>query len=144
MKKIMLIGAVDSGKTSLLMALNGEHGCASKTQTLEYTSLSIDTPGEYIENPRMYKALLCTAMEAKCILFTQDSTARNSIFPPGFARTFNRITVGVITKTDDKRSDTEAARKFLKQLGLNGPIFEVSAHTGSGVDTINDYIKSLV
>jgi len=140
MKKIMVIGAVGSGKTSLLMALNGEYGAPAKTPTLMYTSLAIDTPGEYVENPRMYKALLATALEAWCILFVQDSTAVNSVFPPGFAGSFNRMSIGVITKTDHERSDSENAKSHLRNLCLSGPTFEVSAHTGDGIEKLKGYI----
>jgi Ethanolamine utilization protein len=141
MKKVMVIGAIDSGKTSLLMALNGESGEASKTQTLIYNSMTIDTPGEYIENPRMYKALLSTSLEAGCILFTQDSTVDRSIFPPGFACSFNAVSIGVITKIDHENADIEKARNHLQKLSLKGPIFQVSALTGEGIDTIRDFLK---
>jgi len=143
MKKIMVIGAIDSGKTSLLMALNGEQGAATKTQTLMYTAFTIDTPGEYVENPRMYKALLATASEAGCILFTQDSTVDHSVFPPGFAGAFSRMSIGIITKTDHERSDREKTRNFLKNLCLSGPVFEVSAYTAEGIAELNDYINSI-
>ena len=139
----MVIGAIDSGKTSLLMALNGEHGSAAKTQTLLYTAFTIDTPGEYIENPRMYKALLATASEAGCIVFTQDSTVDHSVFPPGFAGAFSRMSIGVITKTDHEGSDRETAQNFLNNLCLSGPVFEVSAYTGEGIAELNNYVNSL-
>ena len=129
MKKIMVIGAVGSGKTSLLMALRGENGATVKTQTLMYTASTIDTPGEYAENPRMYKALLATASEACCILFIQDSSAGHSVFPPGFAGSFNRMSIGIITKTDHERSDGAKAGNYLRKLCLKGPVFEVSAYT---------------
>ncbi len=141
MKKVMVIGAIDSGKTSLLMAMNGETGIASKTQTLIYNSLTIDTPGEYIENPRMYKALLSTSQEAGCILFTQDSTVDQSIFPPGFACAFNCSSIGVITKIDHENANLEKARDYLQNLTLRGPIFEVSALTGEGIEKVKDFLK---
>lgn len=143
MKKLIVIGAIDSGKTSLLMALNGDQGTTSKTQTLMYTASTIDTPGEYMENPRMYKALLATASEAGCILFTQDSTSDHSVFPPGFAGSFSRLSIGIITKTDHERSDRDKARNFLNNLCLSGPVFEVSAYTGEGIAELNDYINSV-
>jgi len=143
MKRIMVIGPVGSGKTSLLMALNGESGKTVKTQTLMYTAFTIDTPGEYAENPRMYKALLATAPEAECILFTQDSTANHSVFPPGFAGSFNRMSIGVVTKTDHESSDGENAENHLRKLCLKGPIFKVSAHTGEGIETLKGYIGSV-
>ncbi|MDF2678588.1 MAG: ethanolamine utilization protein eutP, partial [Bacillota bacterium] len=141
MKKIMIIGAIDSGKTSLVMALNGISGIATKTQSLEYKSLTIDTPGEFMENPRMYKALLSTSLEAKYIIFTQDSTMDKSIFPPKFATAFNCMTIGVITKIDHVDSNVEKAKKFLNNISLKGPVFEVSALTGEGIETLKEFVK---
>ncbi|MGD9567139.1 MAG: EutP/PduV family microcompartment system protein [Sedimentibacter sp.] len=140
MKKIMIVGAVDSGKTSLLMALNGETGQASKTQTINYKYLMIDTPGEYMENPRMYRALMSTALEARCIMFTQDSTAIKSIFPPGFALAFNCISIGIVTKIDHQLSDVERAVECLDNLGINGPIFKVSSLTGEGIQELKRFM----
>lgn len=142
MKKIMVIGAVDSGKTSLLMAIHGETGQVSKTQTIGYKSFTIDTPGEYMENPRMYRALMSTSLEAKCIMFTQDSTVSKSIFPPGFARAFNCMSIGVITKIDHPQSNPQRANELLMELGLKGPIFKVSALSGEGIDELKSFISS--
>lgn len=141
MKKIMTIGAVDSGKTTLLLVLRGEAGEASKTQALQYNSFTIDTPGEYMENPMMYKALMSTALEAKYILFIQDSTVNKSIFPPGFARAFPCKTIGVITKVDHLSANIENAKKILERLRLKGPVFAVSSFTEEGIDELKQYIE---
>lgn len=140
MKRVMIVGAVDSGKTSLLLAMNGESKRAVKTQTINFNSYTIDTPGEYMENPGMYRALMSTSQQAKCIMFTQDSTSNKSIFPPGFARAFNCMSIGIITKIDHPSSNVKRAEKFLSQLCLRGMIFKVSAFTGEGLE---DLIKSL-
>lgn len=141
MKKIMVVGAVDSGKTSLLMAIHGESGQATKTQTIGYKSFTIDTPGEYMENPGMYRALMSTSLEARCIMFTQDSTANKSIFPPGFARAFNCMSIGIITKIDHPHSNPKRAFGILTQLGLKGPIFNISAFSGEGIEELKQFIK---
>ncbi len=142
MKKLMVIGAIDSGKTSLLMALNGQTGVPLKTQTLQYSSFMIDTPGEYMENPRMYTAIMSTAQEAKLILFTQDASSEKSIFPPGFARSFPGITIGIVTKIDLTNSKIEKSLNILNKLGLKGPIFEVSSFTGEGIENLKSYINN--
>lgn len=143
MKKIMVLGAVDSGKTSLLLGLSGKYGEATKTQTLEYSPFTIDTPGEYMENPMMYKSLMSTALEAKVLIFTQDSTRKNSIYPPGFARAFSCMTIGVVTKIDSEECNTNLARKFLEHLKLRGPIFEVSALRGDGIKELKNFLNKL-
>lgn len=141
MKKVMVIGAVGSGKTSLLMALDGESGQAPKTQTISYRSLAIDTPGEYIENPCMYRALMSTAVDAECIMFVQDSTKDKSVFPPGFAEAFSCNSIGIITKIDDLKADCELAEKLLKKLCIKGPVYKVSSYTGDGIENLKQYIK---
>ncbi len=138
----MVVGAIDSGKTSLIMALNGQTGLPLKTQTLQYGSFTIDTPGEYMENPRMYKAILSTSQEAKLILFTQDATTEKSIFPPGFAKSFPSTTIGIVTKIDSPNVNIEKALMFLKKIGLTGPIFEVSSITGEGIENLKNFIDS--
>ena len=46
MKKIILIGQVSCGKTTILQYLNGEELRYRKTQALDVIGVSIDTPGE--------------------------------------------------------------------------------------------------
>jgi len=141
MKRIMVVGAIKSGKTSMLMAINGESGKASKTQTINYKFFTIDTPGEYMENPSMYRALMSTSLEARCIMFTQDSTSSKSVFPPGFARAFNCMSIGIITKIDHPQSNIKRAVEILTKLGLKGTIFKVSAFTGEGIEELKQFIK---
>ncbi len=141
MKKIMVVGAVNSGKTSLLMTILGESGCALKTQTINYRNFTIDTPGEYIENPSMYRAIIAASNDARCILFIQDSTANKFVFPPRFAQIFNCMSIGVVTKIDHNKSNVEKASSFLSQLGLSGPIFKVSAFTREGINELKDFIE---
>jgi len=140
MDKLMVIGAIGSGKTSLVMAIHGDSGSASKTQAINYNKFTIDTPGEYMENPIMYSALMSTALEAKYIIFTQDSTSDRSIYPPGFAKAFNAMTVGVITKIDHQDSNVEKSKEHLKNLGLKGPIFKVSSYSGEGIEKVKKFI----
>ena len=49
MKKIILIGRVAAGKTTLTQALRGEEIHYYKTQYINYLDSVIDTPGEKIE-----------------------------------------------------------------------------------------------
>ena len=49
MKKIVLIGRSESGKTTLTQALKGEKISYHKTQYVNYFDVIIDTPGEYAE-----------------------------------------------------------------------------------------------
>lgn len=141
MERVLIVGAVGSGKTTLVRALNGETGSVNKTQSMEYSANSIDTPGEFMENPFYYRALFATSLEADGVLFVQDATRQRSVFPPGFATAFSKRTFGVVTKIDHPEADEKRAEGFLKSLGLSGPILKVSAFTGVGIDQLRQVIK---
>ena len=49
MKKILLVGQVSCGKTTLCQRLNGLDIVYQKTQALDVVHRTIDTPGEYLE-----------------------------------------------------------------------------------------------
>lgn len=140
--RVMLVGAVESGKTTLARVLNKEGtGMVTKTQSLEYSACSIDTPGEYVENPSYYRALFATSLEADAVIFIQDATKSRSIFPPGFAAAFSKRTIGVVTKTDHPEADVEKAKVFLKSLGLSESVVAVSAFTGEGIEEIRKILN---
>ncbi len=139
--RVMVIGAVGSGKTTLVMALAGERESATKTQAIEYRACTIDTPGEFAENPFYYRALFATSMEADTVLFVQDSTREYSIWPPGFAGAFPRRTLGVVTKIDHPQANVIRAREALAGLGLKGPVVAVSAVTGEGIGQLRQLLE---
>lgn len=139
-RKIVVIGPIGSGKTTLLRALEGLSGPARKTQAISYTGIATDTPGEYLENPLYYRVLLPSAMEARWVVLVQDATAPRNHYPPGFARGFTGMSVGVITKVDHPDADSARSRRFLATLGLRGPVLAVSALTGQGLDELRRVI----
>jgi Ethanolamine utilization protein len=139
-RKLMVVGAVGSGKSSLISYLNGKGMDAKKTQAVLYDTLSIDTPGEYMENPCMYKYIISEAQGAEYVLFIQDAMQRRCIYPPGFAQSFNRKTIGIITKVDTEEVEVEHSKKFLQTLGVKGPIFKTSSKTGYGIEALREYL----
>lgn len=139
--RVMLVGAVGSGKTTLVRVLNKENDLVTKTQALEYSASSIDTPGEFVENPSYYRALFATSMEADVVMFVQDATRARSVFPPGFAGAFFKRTIGVVTKNDHPEANEERSRGFLKSLGLSGPVLAVSAFTGAGIKELRETLN---
>jgi ethanolamine utilization protein EutP len=132
-RKIVLVGPSRAGKSTLLRALQGQSGPARKTQAISYTPIATDTPGEYLENPRYYRVLLPSAMEARWVLLIQDATCPRNHFPPNFARGFPGTSVGLITKIDHPEADLARSRRFLESLALTGPVLAVSAYTGEGL-----------
>jgi predicted CopG family antitoxin len=73
------------GKTSFSQVINNRELYYKKTQAIEIVDKVIDTPGEYLENRRLYKALLVSAVDADLIILLQDCTDHQSMFAPGFA-----------------------------------------------------------
>lgn len=141
MKKIMLIGQIGSGKTSLTQALNNEKVKYKKTQVIEYSNLVIDTPGEYIENRNYYNALITEAVEADVIGLIQPCDNKLSIFPPGFGNIFTKPVIGIITKIDLCNEDKEiiTSEGYLIEAGVE-KIFKVSAAQNLGIEDIKNYL----
>ena len=75
MKRIMLIGPSQCGKTSLTQCMRGEALHYQKTQAIVWSPTTIDTPGEYLENRCLYSALLASACEADIIALVLNADA---------------------------------------------------------------------
>ena len=58
MRKIILIGRSEAGKTTLTQALKGEKITYKKTQYINHYDVIIDTPGEYLQTGKLGRALL--------------------------------------------------------------------------------------
>lgn len=139
--KLMVVGGVGSGKSSLIAYLNGSGEVTKKTQAVLYDALSVDTPGEYMENPSMYKYIMAAAQTVEYVLFLQDATQGRCIYPPGFAQSFNRKTIGIITKVDSEEMDVEHSKRFIQTLGVTGPVFKTSSMTGYGIAELKEYLE---
>lgn len=141
MKKIMFIGKTTCGKTTLAEKLLFGNTTSRKTQAIERLQNIVDTPGEYIENPRLYRGILITSYDMDSVAMVQDVTDENSLFPPEFATAFNREVVGIITKMDLKTMDRqeEIAEEILKKAGAK-KIFKVSVYDDNSLSDIKKYI----
>ncbi|MGI6012237.1 MAG: EutP/PduV family microcompartment system protein [Ruminococcus sp.] len=101
MKKVMMIGKTQAGKTSLCQILNNEKMQYCKTQSMEIIGgRLLDTPGEYLERPGMKGALNVTAADVDLIFFVQSAVDQSSMFPPGYAGSFMKPCIGIVTKAD--------------------------------------------
>jgi ethanolamine utilization protein EutP len=143
-RKVMIIGAIGAGKSSLALALFGDPGQAAKTQALEFRDWIIDTPGEYSENPFHYRSLMVTAMEAGLLMMVQDATRDRNYFPPGFSSGFPIPAIGVITKCDHPAANVPLAKELLRQSLIEGEIFVTSAATGEGIAELKAKLESLL
>lgn len=139
MQKVMLVGPVGAGKTSLIHALQKDPTKAQKTQSIRFCDGAIDTPGEYAQIPRFYSALMTTAMQASIVVIVQDATDLKVNLPPGFAAMFARPVIGVVTKIDVPGIDRVKVKSRLLEIGVKEPIFFISSYTGEGLDDLIEY-----
>lgn len=140
MRKILLVGRSGAGKTTLTQALRGEKLIYRKTQYVNYGSVLIDTPGEYIETKRLGYALALYAYEADVVGLLISATEPYSLYPPCVTCMVNREVIGIVTKTDDPAAASERAAEWLRLAGC-GRIFFVSSVTGEGVAEILEYLR---
>ena len=141
MKKIILIGNVACGKTTLCQCLNGLDLSYKKTQALEVVQQTIDTPGEYLEHRSFLQALIVTSVEADLALFVQDATQERFMFSPGQAASFPIPVAGIVSKIDLATEKQVAQARELLALAGADPVFAVSAFTGEGIDLLTEYLR---
>lgn len=144
MKKVIFIGKSGCGKTSLCQRLQGEEIRYKKTQSIDLYVDSIDTPGEYLENRNYYSALITTAAEANMIALVQECGDTISMMPPGFAGTFGREVIGIITKTDigECEDSIDIIEEQLRVAGVSR-VFKVSAYSTEGIEELKRYVDGL-
>ena len=80
MKKIILIGRSEAGKTTLTQALKGNKIQYHKTQYVNYHDIIIDTPGEYIQTKELGYALAIYSYEADVIGILMSATEPFSLY----------------------------------------------------------------
>ena len=141
MKKVMMVGNIACGKTTLCQSLNGLKQEYKKTQALEVIHKTIDTPGEYLEHRSFLQALMVTAVEADQALFVQDATQERFMFSPGQAASFPIPVAGVVSKADMATEKQIAQARELLALAGAEPIFIVSARSGAGMEELREFLR---
>ena len=140
MKKIILIGRVAAGKTTLTQALNGEEIHYYKTQYINYLDTIIDTPGEYTEVHTLSAALGVYSYEADVIGLVISSNEPFCVFPPNCTYHVNREVIGIITGIDKPDANVPLCERWLKNCGCK-KLFYISSYTGEGLSDIIDFLN---
>ena len=140
MKKLILIGGVAAGKTTLSQALLGEDIKYYKTQSIHYGECIIDTPGEYTELRQTSGALALYAYEADIVGLVLSANEPYSIYSPCITSMVNREVVGIITGIDKPDARPDLVEGWLRLAGCK-KILRVSSYTGEGIDEILEYLK---
>ena len=139
MRKLILIGRVAAGKTTLRQALMGEKPHYYKTQYIQYTDVIIDTPGEYTELRNLSGPLALYAYEADVVGLVLSADEPYSIFNPNLASIVNREVIGLVTGIDKPRANVERATRWLKLAGCKR-VFAISSYTREGIDELLDFL----
>ena len=140
MKKLMLIGRVAAGKTTLTQALRGEEIKYYKTQYVYYHDTVIDTPGEYTERRETSGALALYAYEADIVGLVLSANEPYSIFSPCLTSMVNREVIGIISGIDKPDANVERVERWLRLAGCK-KIFPVCAITGEGLRELIEYLE---
>ena len=140
MKKIMLVGRVGCGKTTLTQALKGEKIRYHKTQYINHYDVIIDTPGEYAETHHLGRALALFSYEAQVVGLLLSAREPYSLYPPCVTASANREVIGIVTQIDRPDANVERAERWLKLAGCK-KIFFVNSKTGEGIPQILEHLK---
>lgn len=141
MERVIFIGKTGCGKTTLCQKLSELEIKYKKTQSIEVYDNAIDTPGEYLENRNYYSALITTAVDAKVIALVADGTEEECYLAPGFAGTFARTVIGIITKVASVKNPAHIERleERLKMAGVSR-IFKIDTIKGIGIEDLFAYL----
>ena len=140
MRKLILMGRVAAGKTTLTQALRGEQLHYCKTQYINYTDTIIDTPGEYTESARLSAALALYAYEADVVGLVIGADEPFCVFSPNCTCLVNREVIGIVAGIDRPRANVEQATRWLRLCGCER-IFPVSSYTGEGLDDVIAFLN---
>lgn len=140
MKKLILMGRSEAGKTTLTQALRGKEITYHKTQYVNRFDVIIDTPGEYIQTKNLGNALAMYAFEADVVGLLISAREPYSLFPPAVTPICNREVIGIITQKNSTGADVRMARLWLELAGCE-KIFEVDSKTGEGIGEILEYLR---
>lgn len=142
MKKILLLGSVGCGKTTLMQRLKNLEIDYHKTQFVHDDGEFIDTPGEYLDLRHFRHALQLHSNVVDAVVFVHSATESRLRLPPGFVSYFTKPVIGVVSKTDIADTEgIERAERYLRLAGIT-KIFKLSSITGDGVDELVEFLES--
>lgn len=140
MKKIVLMGRSEAGKTTLTQALKGRKIEYHKTQYVNNYDVIIDTPGEYAQTKWLGHALAMYSYEADVVGLLLSSIEPYTLFPPCCTAVCNRDTIGIVTKINHPQGNVERAAGWLRLAGCRR-VFFVDSRTGQGIPEILEYLR---
>lgn len=139
MKKLILIGRSESGKTTLMQALRGERVHYEKTQYVNRSNVLIDTPGEYLQSRNLGGALAVYSYESDIVGLLVSATEPYTLMSPNVVSMATREVIGIVTKVEQPNANLPMARRWLENAGCK-TVFFVDSVTGRGIDELLTYL----
>ncbi len=140
MKKLILMGRSEAGKTTLTQVLRGEDIRYDKTQYIKFENTLIDTPGEYAQTHHLGRALALYSYEADMVGLLISATEEYSLFPPCVTCMVNREVIGIVTKAEQPGANPKRAENWLRLTGCE-KVFIVDSVTGFGINELITYLN---
>lgn len=140
MKKLILMGRSEAGKTTLTQVLRGENIRYDKTQYIKFENTLIDTPGEYAQTHHLGRALALYSYEADMVGLLISATEEYSLFPPCVTCMVNREVIGIVTKAEQPGANPKRAENWLRLSGCK-TVFIVDSVTGFGINELITYLN---
>lgn len=140
MKKLILMGRSESGKTTLTQVLRGEDINYDKTQYIKFENALIDTPGEYAQTNHLGRALALYSYEADIVGLLIGANEPYSLFPPCVTCMVNREVIGIVTKAEQEGANPKRAENWLRISGCQ-KVFIVDSVTGYGINELIEYLN---
>jgi len=140
MRKIVLMGRSEAGKTTLTQALKGETIKYQKTQYVNHFDVVIDTPGEYAQTNHLGYALALYSYEAAVVGLLLAANEPYSLYPPNCTCMVNREVIGIVTKIHEPDADTDQAKRWLELTGCK-KIFFVDSKKHEGIPELLNYLR---
>lgn len=139
--KVLFLGAVDAGKTSLIQRLTQDRIWQEKTGCVIYGDW-MDTPGELFENQSFFRRLLQLTNQVELVLWVVDATKPMLGNHLEYRRLIGRPVIGIATKIDAKEADLFQVSKRMQELGI-WRWFPISNTTGEGLEALREELLEL-
>ncbi len=139
-KKLILIGRSEAGKTTLTQALLGKDIKYEKTQAVSNSDILIDTPGEYIQSREFGSALALYSYESDIVGLLASAIEPFSLFSPNITCMATREVIGIVTKIDHPEANPDKVENWLRIAGCE-KVFRISSYTGEGIDELKEYLS---
>ena len=72
------------------------------------------------------------------VILLIDQTIKKAVYPPGFAQSFNCLTIGIITKSDLNQENEGFCTDQLKKTGVPEPYYKMSLKNEFEINKLKD------